>query len=306
MVGLAYEILLYYKFVHVDDPHVLMRDQFDLCTSLGLLGRILVAHEGLNGTVSGPSEACAAYREAVATDPRFADMAFKVDKHQGHAFHKLSVKVREEIVTLGVPLTVPVHESTGTHLSPAEFKARLNDPNVVVIDGRNDYEYDLGHFEGALRPPFETFRETPEWFGTLGVNKNAPILTYCTGGVRCEKLTSLLIDQGYSNVFQLDGGIVSYAKDPATKGEGFLGRCFVFDDRISVEIDRSPDRAIVSSCRFCDAACETYVNCANVDCNLLYFCCDACEAETERCCSPDCRESKRKRQKRGKLLPTAS
>ncbi len=295
-----FQILLYYKFVPIECPGALAKSQRELCESLGLLGRILVGEEGLNGTVSGTQSACDEYRNWAANDPSFADMPFKIDPVRVHQFPKLSVKVRKEIVTLGMKLKTPVHERTGKHLSPTEFREKMQDEDAIILDGRSDYEFDLGRFRGAIRPDAEVFRDYPKWLREQHIGKTQPILTYCTGGIRCEKLTALLLQEGYENVYQLDGGIINYSKDTETNGEDFDGRCFVFDQRISVQIN-NVNPSIVSQCRQCGTPSETYVNCANVDCNLLYFCCNACETMHERCCSEPCKASTRKRQKRGKL-----
>jgi UPF0176 protein len=300
-----FQVLLYYKFVPIEYPALLVKHQRELCKTLGLFGRILVGKEGLNGTVSGTETACDEYRHWAASDSRFADMPFKCDAVETHKFPKLSVKVRKEIVTLGMELNTPVHERTGKHLSPAEFHLRMQDENVLILDGRSDYEFDLGRFRGAIRPDAEVFRDYPKWLHEQNIDKKQPILTYCTGGIRCEKLTALLLQEGFEDVYQLDGGIVNYSKDSVAKGEDFEGRCFVFDQRVSVPIN-FVNPSIVGSCRQCDAPIETYVNCANVDCNLLYFSCPSCELKHERCCSENCKESARKRQKGGKLQSKAS
>ncbi len=295
-----FEVLLFYKFVEIDEPEQFARDHLELCHSMGLKGRIIVAHEGINGTVSGTLEAAEKYRLAVLTDPRFADMEFKTSPHHEHAFKRLSVKARAEIITFGAK--VDLEAAFGTHLTPSEFKEKMEDENVLILDGRNDYEYDLGHFQNAVRPPVETFKEIRPWLEeVLGEDQGREILTYCTGGIRCEKLVAYLYAQGFKNVRQLHGGIVSYGADEATAGALFHGQCFVFDERIAVEINRTEDRRIVGRCSQCEAPCERYVNCANVACNLLYLSCEACEEVNQRCCCDLCMAASRKRQSGQKL-----
>lgn len=290
-----YHVLLYYHFVAIDDPEVLAAEQRKQCETLGLRGRILVAPTGINGTVSGPREMCDHYRHMMLADERFATMVFKVDEVPSHVFQRLSVRVKPELVTFrtATPLN-PAHR-TGTHLSPREFHEMLQRDDVVVVDGRTDYEYDLGHFRGALRPDVASFREFPAWIDEhLTTVRDRPILTYCTGGIRCELLTAYLLEQGYSDVYQLDGGIVSYGKDPDVKGALWDGTCYVFDERISVNINHTDDRRIVGRCFHCDAPTERYVNCANLDCHKQHLSCEVCEDRTDRSCSPSCMEAERR------------
>ena len=294
---LSHLVLLYYFFADVTDPATEAEAQMEWCRELGLKGRIIVAAEGINGTVSGLVADAEAYMERMAAHPLFSQTEFKIDGHEGHAFKRLSVKVRGEIVTLGVPVDTVAH--TGTHLSPTEFKEKLADPNALILDIRNDYEYEMGRFQGAVRPPVESFREFPEWItANFADAKDKPILTYCTGGIRCEKLTAYLAEQGFQDVYQLDGGIVTYAKDPEVQGEGFDGDCFMFDDRLSV-----PVGAPVSVCESCGESCARYVNCSNVDCNRLYFLCPACEESRGLACSDTCRQAARVREHNARLNP---
>ena len=293
---MTHRILLYYKFVKIDNPVTFCGEHLELCRSLGLLGRIIIAREGINGTVSGTVESTEAYKSAIWSDARFADLAFKENAHEGHAFPKLSVKARAEIVTIGQEL---LDQPTGKHLPPDEFLRILESENVIVIDGRNDYEYDLGHFEGAIRPNFEVFKDYPSWLeANLGDKKDKKILTYCTGGIRCEKLTAIMIDQGFQDVNQLQGGIVEYGKDPKTRGSRFHGQCFVFDSRIAVPINSTENQVVVGRCFHCNSHSESYVNCANVECNKLYLCCEGCP----RCCSVACQEAPRKREAGRKMV----
>lgn len=309
--SLPFRILLYYQFVPIDDPALFAAGHLAFCSWLGLKGRIIVAHEGLNGTVSGTITQTDEYIAAMRQDPRFKSMEFKVDEHGSHAFRRLSVKDRDEIVTFGKELVVgsrrkEVLSRPADYLEPAEFRKMLEEPGVVVIDGRNDYEYDVGHFRGAIRPDFETFKEAPDWLEANLKDKGQPILTYCTGGIRCEKLSAYLVEQGFRNVYQLHGGIVEYGKDPEVRGDLFEGACFVFDERIVVPVNSTPSATVVGRCHHCGAPSENYVNCANVLCNLLYLCCSECEAATERSCSDACKMAIGRRPKNGKLSEAAT
>ncbi|GMV53458.1 MAG: hypothetical protein OKBPIBMD_01895 [Chlorobi bacterium] len=290
-----YQVLLYYKFVPIEDPELFAREHHELCRDFGLLGRILVAHEGLNGTVSGTVEQCAAYMDAVHADERFADLWFKIDTVEKHAFKKLFVRVKRELVTFNADHQTNPSVKTGKRLSPVEFHKMLQHDDVVVLDGRTDYEYDIGHFRNAIRPPIDSFRQFPQWIKeNLGDLKDKHIITYCTGGIRCEKLTAYMLEENFTNVYQLDGGIVSYGKDPTVKGALWDGKCYVFDERILVDINHTDDRRIVSSCYHCGKPAERLVNCANIDCHRQHPVCESCEEQTRRSCSVECMHADRR------------
>lgn len=214
-----YQILLYYKFVQIPDPEAFKDEHLQYCKDLGLKGRILIASEGINGTVSGTIEQTEQYMQDMHANPLFADMVFKIDPSEGHAFKKMFVRHREELVTFRVEDELDPNEISGKRLSPQEFFEHLQRDDVIVIDGRNDYEYDIGHFRNAIRPEVQSFREFPEWIReNLSEHKDKTILTYCTGGIRCEKLTGFMLKEGFKDVAQLEGGIVTYGKDPEVQG----------------------------------------------------------------------------------------
>ena len=288
-----FEVLLYYRYVSIPDPETYRDEQRSLCESLGLRGRIIVGKEGINGTVSGPREGSEAYRKAMGEDPRTAEMAFKVDPADNHVFPKLSVKVRDEIVSFGLEdcEDIDPNEITGERLSPREFQEKLQQDDVVVIDGRNDYEAALGHFRGAVCPPIRNFREFPGWLEKHAEElEGKEILTYCTGGIRCEKLSGYLKNAGYSDVYQLEGGIVSYGKDPEVAGRDFEGLCYVFDERIGVEVNRTETRRVISRCRYCGAEEPRYGNCRWPECNEQIFVCPSCRDRHGLYCDEICRE----------------
>jgi UPF0176 protein len=291
---LAFRVLLYYSYVRIDDPEAYAQQQRELCEELELLGRILVGVEGINGTVSGSIENTAKYREAMAVDERTRDMPFKIDAWDGHVFPKLSVKVRDEIVSLGL-LTendVDPNEQTGRRLSPAQFYRAMQDDNAVVIDGRNNYESALGHFTGALCPQVDNFRDFPGWIEkNREMLKGRKILTYCTGGIRCEKLSALLLREGFEDVSQLEGGIVEYGRDAEVQGRDFEGECYVFDQRVVVPVNRTDSAKVVSCCERCGEPSVRYRNCGFAPCNRQFFLCESCEAsEGDWFCSGGCRD----------------
>ena len=289
----SYRVLLYYKYVHIENYEEFAAEHLKFCKDLGLKGRILVAEEGINGTVSGTVEQTNHYIKTMHSDPRFADMEFKIDEHDGHAFKKMHVRPREELVTLRLKEDINPLETTGNYLSPKEFYEAMQEEDTVVIDARNDYEYDLGHFRGAVRPEIETFRELPDW---IRENKDQfegkKILTYCTGGIRCEKFSGWMLEEGFEDVSQLHGGIVSYGKDPEVQGELWDGRCYVFDERISVPINQK-EHVIVGTDYFDGKPCERYVNCANPECNKQILCSEENEHKYMRGCTHECRVSPR-------------
>ncbi|PAD26400.1 hypothetical protein CHH55_14060 [Niallia circulans] len=284
-----YRVLLYYKYVPIENPEELTKEHLAFCKELGLLGRILISHEGINGTVSGTVEQTDKYIEAMRQDPRFSDTIFKIDEADGHAFKKMHVRHKKELVNLSLEDDVDPLKLTGKHLKPAEFYEKMQDPDTIVIDARNDYEYDLGHFRGAIKPEIETFRELPQWIKeNKDILEGKKILTYCTGGVRCEKFSGWLMKEGFEDVSQLDGGIVTYGKDPEVQGELWDGQCYVFDQRISVPVNQK-EHVIVGRDFFTGEPCERYVNCANPECNRKMLCNEENEEKYMRSCSHECR-----------------
>lgn len=290
-----YRVLLYYMYVPIEDPEEFAKEHKALCSELGLKGRILVANEGINGTVSGTVEQTDRYMELMKQDPRFAEMVFKIDEADGHAFPKMKVRARPELVTLRLEDDVNPNQLTGEYLEPKEFYKRLQDEDTIVLDARNDYEYDLGHFRGAIRPDIKNFRDLPKWVREnkelLGDKK---IITYCTGGIRCEKFSGWLLKEGFKDVAQLHGGIVTYGKDPEVQGELWDGQLYVFDDRIGIPVNQK-EHVIVGKDYFTGEPCERYVNCANPECNKKILCSEENEHKYMRSCSHECRTHPRNR-----------
>lgn len=286
----AYRVLLFYKFVRIEDPAAFTAENLQYCKELGIKGRILIAAEGINGTLSGTVEQTEKYMKDLRANPPFADIVFKIDETDGHTFKKMFVRHKKELVTFRYEEELDPNVISGKRLTPVEFYEQLQQDDVIVLDGRNDYEYDIGHFRGAIRPDIDSFREFPEWIRqNLGEHKDKKILTYCTGGIRCEKLTGFLLNEGFSDVAQLEGGIVTYGKDPQVNGRLFDGKCYVFDERISVPINRTDEDIVIGSCHHCGTTHDRYINCPV--CNLQYVCCEDCEDEHHGYCSEACREA---------------
>ena len=287
-----YEVLLYYRYFSIEEPHKYVIEHRSLCEDLGLLGRILVAREGINGTVSGLREQTQAYQESLRAKPGTGDMDFKIDPADGHVFKKLSIKARDEIVTLGLSPTEDIdpNETTGKYLPPKEFYEAMQDPNAVIVDARNAYESQLGKFRNAICPDVDSFRDLPQWIRDHRAElEGKRILTYCTGGIRCEKFSGFLLNEGFEDVSQLHGGIVTYGRDPETQGRDFEGQCYVFDQRISVPVNTA-NPSVIAHCRHCEVPIERYRNCGYTPCNLQFFCCPECEESCGRFCSEACRE----------------
>ncbi|MCM3004487.1 rhodanese-related sulfurtransferase [Priestia koreensis] len=288
---MEYQVLLYYKYTPIEDPTLFKEEHMALCEEIGLKGRILVANEGINGTVSGTVAQTEAYMTALKADARFADMIFKIEKSDEHAFKKMKIKVKREIVNLSLEDDVNPNELTGNHLPPEEFYKAMQEDDVIIIDARNTYEYDLGHFKNAIRPDIETFRDLPDWIrDNLSDQKDKKVLTYCTGGIRCEKFSGFLLKEGFQDVSQLEGGIITYGYDENVQGRLWDGKCYVFDERISVPVNRTEESTIVGKCYYCGNPEERYVKCGNPDCNKHLLLCEDCEHEHIRSCSQECKD----------------
>lgn len=284
-------VLLYYQYVPIEDAEQFAKDHLAFCQEIGLKGRILIADEGINGTVSGDFETTQHYMDEMHADPYFAETVFKIDDENQDAFKKMHVRYRPELVSLNLEDDVNPLELTGAYLSPKEFREAILDDDVVVIDARNDYEYDLGHFRGSVRPDIRSFRELPQW---IRDNKEQfmekRVVTYCTGGIRCEKFSGWLVREGFKDVGQLHGGIATYGKDPEVQGDLWDGQMYVFDSRISVPINHK-EHVVVGRDWFDGTPCERYMNCADPKCNRQILVSEENEAKYLRGCSHECRVS---------------
>ena len=279
-----YQVLLYYCYAPIEDPAQFRDEHHQLCLALDLRGRIIVAAEGLNGTVSGTAAHCAAYMAVVKADPRFSPLEFKVDAADQHAFQKLYVRVKPEIVHSSLAHLKP-QEKTGQHLSPREFRALKDCGDVVVVDVRSDYEYNLGRFRNAVTLDMENFRDFPARVEQLKQFKDKKILTYCTGGVKCEKASAYLLEQGFENVYQLHGGIIKYGIEVG--GEDFDGKCYVFDNRVAVAVNRVNPR-VIKRCCVCREPSARLIDCANPQCNAYMAQCESCGDVMQGACSEAC------------------
>lgn len=284
-----YEILLYYKYVEILDAEEFTAQHKQLCQELGLKGRIIIAKEGINGTVEGAVENTQKYIDALTSDPRFADIKFKRSEGTGNAFPKLSVKCRDEIVSLhlGEEDFSPT-QVTGKYLSAEELHDWIHSgKEIYIVDMRNDYEHQVGHFEGSILPPMGNFRELPEVLPQLEHLKDKTVVTVCTGGVRCEKASGYLVKNDFNDVYQLKDGIVTYMEK--YPNEDFVGQLYVFDGRVTMGFNLDdPKRKVIGKCAKCGAASEEYVNCANLNCHKHFIVCQDCRNEDGSAFCADC------------------
>ena len=226
-----------YKFVSLPDFNELRKPLFDFCLQHGVKGTLLLAHEGINGTVSGSRSAIDALLGYLKSDSRFAGIEHKESLHEGKPFYRMKVKLKKEIVTMGVEDIDPL-KSVGTYVDPKDWNELISDPEVVLVDTRNDYEFEVGTFKNAINPNTESFREFPAYTKKhLDPKKHKKIAMFCTGGIRCEKSTAFMKQQGFDEVYHLKGGILKYLEEVEKEDTLWQGECFVFDNRVTVNHD---------------------------------------------------------------------
>lgn len=284
------KIILFYKFAPIADPEAIKLWQKTLCERLNLHGRILISKHGINGTVGGDINAVKAYVKETKQYPLFKSMVFKWSDGLGEDFPRLSVKVRSEIVAFDAADELEVDErgvvNGGKHLKPEEVHKLVAErgDDVIFFDGRNQYEAAVGKFKNAIVPNVRTSRdfkkelEDPKYDAI----KDKPVVTYCTGGIRCEILSSMMRKRGFKEVYQIDGGIVKYGEKYADDGL-WEGSLYVFDDRMNVKFsDKAKD---IGECTHCQANTSNYENCALKSCNNLVLICEVCTTKTETCSS---------------------
>ena len=223
-----------YKFVTLDDFHELREPLLDACREAETCGTLLLAREGINGTIAGSREGIDRVLSYLRSDPRLADLEHKESVDENMPFYRMKVKLKKEIVTMGVPGIDP-NEGVGTYVSPGDWNELLSDPDVLLIDTRNDYEYGIGSFRGAIDPRTTTFREFPEFVRThLDPRKQKKVAMFCTGGIRCEKASAFMLKEGFEEVYHLQGGILKYLEEVPEQESIWEGECFVFDNRVAV------------------------------------------------------------------------
>ena len=282
-----YQVLLFYKYITILDPHMLMRDLRALCEKYELKGRILIAEEGINGTIEGLTGATLQFATEFMQDERFADVRIKRSVGTGQSFPKLMVKVKEEIVrTKFSQAEADPRVQTAPRLKPEDLHEWYeNGKDFVVVDMRNSYEYISGHFTNAIDPGLENSRDLPEAIKALEPLKDKTVVTVCTGGVRCEKMSAYLMSKGFNDVYQLEDGIHAYMEK--YPGKDFLGTLYTFDQRLTMDFGGA-EREVIGSCKLCKAKTEQYVNCMNDSCHLHFLACVDCAPLKQVYCSSEC------------------
>ena len=278
----------FYKYHHITDPAV-FRDQLYLgLEAMEVLGRIYVATEGINAQISVPEEKTETFRAYLYSIPFLNNIRLNIAvQDDGKSFFKLKILVRKKIVADGLDDSTFDASKTGVHVNAKEFNALAEDPNTIIVDMRNHYESEVGHFKNAILPDVDTFREELQLVEDLmKEQKDKNLLMYCTGGIRCEKASAWMKHQGFKNIFQLNGGIIEYARQVKQQGieNKFIGKNFVFDERLGERITND----IIAVCHQCGQPCDDHVNCKNDGCHLLFIQCKACAEKYNQCCSEEC------------------
>ncbi len=287
----------FYNYFHIDNPVVFRDEMYAALNTLKVFGRIYVAHEGINAQVSVPASNVTKLQEylhgvsglsGVRLNMAVDDVASLNDKQQqGKSFWVLKIKVRQKIVADGIHDPAFSMDKKGKYVDAEQMNELLKDEKTIVIDMRNHYEYEVGHFDNAIEIPSDTFRDQlPMAVEMMQAEKDKNIIMYCTGGIRCEKASAFMLHNGFENVFHLEGGIINYAKQARELGleSKFIGKNFVFDDRLGERI--TPD--IIAKCHQCGNPADTHTNCKNDACHLLFIQCESCAVTYDGCCSTSC------------------
>lgn len=280
----------FYQYFFIEDPQAFRDELYKKLDTLKVFGRIYVANEGINAQISVPEDNFEAFKNYLYSFEPLNNLRLNIAvDDDGKSFWVLKIKVRPKIVADGIEDESFDMANRGKYVNAEAFNALTNDPNTVIVDMRNHYEYEVGHFKNAIEIPSDTFREQlPMAAEMLADNKDKNIIMYCTGGIRCEKASAYMLHQGFTNVFHLEGGIINYANQ-VREGElenKYKGKNFVFDDRLGERI--SDD--IIAKCHQCGEPSDTHTNCLNEGCHLLFIQCEKCKTEYEGCCSKECKE----------------
>ncbi|PIN90536.1 hypothetical protein COU57_03285 [Candidatus Pacearchaeota archaeon CG10_big_fil_rev_8_21_14_0_10_32_14] len=285
-------ILLFYKFVKLSENDVdwFIRTHKKFCEDIGIKGRILVACEGINGSVSGTATEMEKYKIALRNDERFSDIRFKEEMGIIHPFTKMKILKREEIVSIkfDVDMSKAGQFITAEELYDWYEKGLFEKGDAIIFDTRNDYEFKVGHFKNSIQVNTKTFREFPNALKNFEHLKGKKIVTFCTGGIRCEKASAVMREFGFENVFQLKDGIINFIqKFPNTYWEG---KCFVFDKRMVSDVSPSSENKPITNCEVCGIVCDLYKNCRNPSCDRFVVECLECQEKLNGCCSEHCLE----------------
>lgn len=280
------KIILFYKYVSIEYPKQILKWQTRLCTELGLKGRIILAHEGINATLGGLEENIERYKNAMEKHPLFGGIDFKESAGDANYFPRLRIVIKNEVVNLGLDPETVRAENGGIHLSPEQAHKMMADKadNLVILDCRNTYETTIGTFVDSIRPPTQYFREFPGYVdNNTDLFKDKQVLMFCTGGIRCERASAYLKSKcDTQEVYQIEGGIHRYIEQ--FPNGFFRGKNYVFDARVTVKVNDD----ILGACALCQKPCDEYSNCMNASCNKHFICCPTCQVEYKNCCSTNC------------------
>lgn len=281
----------FYRYFKIDDPKKFRDELYQALNELKVFGRIYIAHEGINAQVSIPSFNFELFRDYLYSIGPLQGLRLNIAvDDDGKSFWVLKVKVRDKIVADGIADPSFDMYKKGKYVNATELNRLAQDPNTVIIDMRNHYEYEVGHFKNAIEIPSDTFRQQlPMAVEMMKDKKDSNIIMYCTGGIRCEKASAWMLHMGFKNVFHLEGGIINYVNEIKEQGleSNFIGKNFVFDERLGERVTND----IIAKCHQCDKPADTHVNCANDGCHLLFIQCEDCKKKFEGCCSKECKDA---------------
>lgn len=281
-------ILLFYKYVPIEYPKQIQKWLAQLCANFGFKGRILIGTEGINATLGGTVEHIERFKEIMSAHPLFGGIDFKESTGSADDFPRMQIKIRTEIVTLGIAPAELSATDGGAHLTPAQAHALISKKpdDLVILDARNKVEWMVGAFEGAIKPDIDNFREFPHYvLSNASAFDNKTVVMYCTGGIRCERASAFVKKHtNAQEVYQISGGIHRYAEQ--FPNGYFRGKNYVFDGRVAVRVNDD----ILAQCQLCQKPCDDYVNCRNAKCNKHFVCCGTCVSAYETTCSTQCKE----------------
>lgn len=307
--GLERLTISFYQYAHIGNPTIFRNHLFVHWNELDVLGRIYVAHEGINAQLSVPATNFGAFKAHLDSISFLKDVRLNIAIEQDNkSFLKLKVKVRKKILADGLNDATFDVTNKGVHVNAEKFNELIEDPNTILVDMRNHYESEIGHFKNAITPDVDTFRDSLDIIekDLEAFKEDKKLVMYCTGGIRCEKASAYYKHKGFKNVFQLEGGIIEYARQAKDQNleNKFIGKNFVFDHRRGERISED----VISHCHQCGAPCDTHVNCANEACHLLFIQCEDCAKKMDDCCSDECKEihalphEEQKRLRKGKTV----
>ena len=284
-----YTTLSFYKYHKIDQPEQFRDELYRVWYSMGVLGRIYIAHEGINAQLALPTKNLEVFNTYLDTFSIFKGMRRNFAVEDGKSFFKLKIQVRDKIVADGINDPTFDPGNCGVHLDAKKWNELMEQADVTLVDFRNHYESEVGHFQNAILPDVDTFREQlPKVAEELQDKKDKPLLIYCTGGIRCEKASAYMKHHGFTEVYQLEGGIIKYARDCKENNiePKFIGKNFVFDERLHEKITED----IIAHCHQCGEPADAHINCVNEACHLLFIQCEKCAVKYEKCCTPACQD----------------